>query len=348
LSGCEPARTGDSASLRAWFRYAVDGTEAPRLLAYLPELVASRLSLLALNRLEEAGLEAPEDLRRAGRALAAATLRAEAALDRAAAIIQELPCLLLKGPTLAYLWPPGTRGWTDVDLLLPARYMAEAGRRLRRAGFRPLIIPDRSTARARYEQLVLASGHAMAFVGQDGSKVDLHVSVPPATLGSRIPYRSLSTAAVRQAPLPFPSLAPGHVVMTAALHALSHGSQVASPWVDFVFAARRFGTGEALDEARALGLLPAVAVAASYARFLHAHLPLPNRLTPEALRSPLAMLRALLLLSPAGGDRLRFLASRRARYLPSLVAARLRGGPLGRSVTTGDRQAPGRAPGEEG
>src|SRR5690348_8527645 len=95
-------------------------------------------------------------------------------LERALAVVlgafaeADLPVMVLKGYALAraYYASPAHRPMVDLDFAVPLNRHAEAVALLARCGFRPML-----------ESLTLSAGagtHALVFVAEDGTEVDLH------------------------------------------------------------------------------------------------------------------------------------------------------------------------------
>jgi hypothetical protein len=138
---------GTSAAL--WDRVGELVERSPNLSA----LRAHGLALFALQRLVQAGQPVPPALAYDERTATLTSLIAPSVLSRVRAACDG-PLLVLKGPVVAALYPNGTRGYNDLDILVPDAEAAHAA--LIAAGFALVDDPEFFEFDIRYHLQPLA------------------------------------------------------------------------------------------------------------------------------------------------------------------------------------------------
>jgi hypothetical protein len=136
--------------------------------------------------------------------------------------------LLLRGPAIAQrLYDRGERGYSDVDVLVPAEGLSGLEASLRVLGYAPYTLLGRAQHWRREH---------------DRAEIDLHltlwgVSSPPSALWGTLSAER-STLEVHGCEVPVPGLA--GTALVVALHASQHGTLVVRPLADLERALDRF------------------------------------------------------------------------------------------------------------
>lgn len=265
-------------------------TDAGSWTAAAPQILAHRLSGLALATLSAAGVTLPPEIvasfRHRQTTSIARSLQLEGRAPGIAAVLERagIPSLFTKGPGLARLYPePGLRSFTDLDVVVPTARFKHAIAALGRSGFRVVDpMPPRS-----YFYTLCREATALS----DGKiSIDLHHRIPPWSFSHRLTFATMLREA-EQLELGNGSVhipAPHHQFVIALLHVFSHlGRPGEEPivWRDVVTLAHQVDADKLVFMLGELGL-------GGLARYVFDELPSAVR-PPVADRLPRDMPRGL-------------------------------------------------------
>jgi hypothetical protein len=162
-----------------------------------------------------------------------------------------VPTILLKGPAIAHhFYAGGARRYLDIDLLVEAARVGDAGRVLQRLGFE-----DQRAGAAAHEQVP----HAQEWLRRsDLVSLDLHCSLNEGTAPAETVWSELCTRTeqLRVGGSGVTILCRPATGAVVALHAAHHGRRVPEPLVDLERALEQLGLDEweeAAQLARRLG-----------------------------------------------------------------------------------------------